>query len=148
MKWLVAIALCSLTSCQETQVEVTKPDEEAPAEPSPAAVDPLSQTLAGKMARMEELLNAIERFLGDPNMHSRLLADAEEFHQLLAESRALYPEELDTEDQQGFSTAVDDTLQASSQLKEALVKRDSPLARTALEQLYRHRKDAHARYSY
>ncbi|MEM1060921.1 MAG: hypothetical protein AAF532_05040 [Planctomycetota bacterium] len=97
---------------------------------------------------MEELLNAIDRFLGDPEFHDRLCADAEEFHQLLAESRGLYPDTLAVEDEAGFDRAVDRTAETSTVLLTSLREGDHEAARDALSRLGTLRQTAHARFSY
>ncbi len=112
------------------------------------ASEGLYQSLAGKMARMEELLNSIERFLGESGFEDRLQTEAKEFHQLLAESQTIYPEELAEKDRKGYRLAYQPTLEASARLKASLAKNDLLSAREAITELHRLRKKAHARYSY
>jgi len=107
----------------------------------------LYSTLAGKMARMEELLGGIERFLDQPGFKKRLASDAEEFHQLLSECRGLYPEELLPQDQAGFDEAVNQTLATSSKLMSSIHANDIEAAEHAIQKLFQQRRKAHARFS-
>ncbi|MEM6689389.1 MAG: hypothetical protein AAF664_08190 [Planctomycetota bacterium] len=108
----------------------------------------LYSTLTGKMARMEELLNGIDRLIDFPDFHARLITDAQEFQRLLEESRGLYPENLSTDDENGFDRTIDQTSVTSSELVNALATQDVEAARTALLKLSQQRQMAHARYSY
>lgn len=108
----------------------------------------LYSTLAGKMARMEQLLNAVDRFLGDVSFHDRLLADAREFHHLLVESRGLYPEKLRPEDKAGFDRTIDAAASTSERLMRAIRASDHEAAREALDELAKLRQRAHSKYSY
>lgn len=128
--------------CQEPPTAVALVAEEAPPEVG------LYASLAGKMARMEELLNAIERFLGDPDFQQRLLEDAQEFAQLVEESRLLFPDELEPEDQEGYVRAMDATLGHALELKSAITAENVETAQVALSKLHQVRKKSHARYSY
>jgi hypothetical protein len=122
---------------------------EAPSVPQVEAPESfeLYSTLAGKMARMEELLNAVDRFLDDPDFHDRLCADAEEFHQLLTESRGLYPKKLSGEDQPKFDDAADRTIVASKELLGSLRANNIKATREALNQLGEYRQKAHSEFS-
>lgn len=108
----------------------------------------LYSTLASKMARMEELLNAIDRLLGEPDFQDRLLADAKEFHQLLSESRGLYPEKLAPEDQQKFDQSIDRTAAVAKKLLHSIQANNNQAAREVLSQLGKQRRKAHTRFSY
>lgn len=108
----------------------------------------LYSTLPGKMARMEELLNAIDRFLDTPDFQDRLVVHAQEFHQLLTESRGLYPDELLPQDEHKFDQTIDQTAAISNKLLSALQASDNKAAREALHQLGRLRKKAHAELAY
>ena len=107
----------------------------------------LYSTLPGKMARMEELLNAIDRFLEFPDFQDRLITDAEEFHRLLIESRELYPAELLPKDQPMFDQAITETVVTSEQLLASIRANDDTAAREALDQLDKKRQKAHTRFS-
>lgn len=123
--------------------------EELRGTPAEANAAPgLYSSLTGKMARMEELLNAIDRFLDIPDLHDRVLADAKEFDRLLAESRGLYPERLLTEDEPGFDKTIDRTGMISSKLLSSIQAGDNDAAREALRALDEYRLKAHTRFSY
>lgn len=100
------------------------------------------------MARMEELLNAIDRFLDEPEFRDRLLADAREFHTLLHDSKGLYPTELPKDEQPWFDQAIDETVATSVELLAALKESDSIAARQKLVALQKQRIAAHARFSH
>ncbi|MEM6692299.1 MAG: hypothetical protein AAF664_22910 [Planctomycetota bacterium] len=108
----------------------------------------LYSSLTGKMARMEELLNAIDRFLDIPDFHDRVVADAQEFELLLTESRGLYPETLVEEDQPGFDKAIDETAITAEKLLSSIKANDAQAARDALRVLDKFRLRAHTRFSY
>lgn len=107
----------------------------------------LYSTLAGKMARMEELLNRIDRFLGDAAFRDRICSDAEEFYQLVNASRGLYPEKLDVQDHPKYDQAIDRTVAVSKELLTALRAENMEAAREALETIGRQRVKAHAEFS-
>lgn len=108
----------------------------------------LYSTLAGKMARMEELLNGIDRFLDDPDFQERVVSDSQEFHRLLTETRGVYPERLAAEDQLKFDAFIDDTAATSTQLIRDLQQGHREAARETLIRLDRQRQEAHTRFSY
>ena len=108
----------------------------------------LYSTLPGKMARMEELLNAIDRFLDDPEFQDRLLADAKEFHQLVTESRGQYPEKLSLNDQSQFDHTIEQTAIVSKKLIDSLETNNVMAVREALEELDSLRQEGHTRFSY
>jgi len=139
--WPLFLSLLLLAAC-EKQAETVTIDEE------PSFSFELYQSLAGKMARMEELLNSIERFLGSPDFQERLVSESEEFRQLVEESRLLFPEELSDEDERGYTGAMDRTLQWAVKLKRAITSQDLESANEALSELHRIRKKSHARFSY
>ncbi|MEM9282380.1 MAG: hypothetical protein AAGA96_11165 [Verrucomicrobiota bacterium] len=107
---------------------------------------PMYGTLAGKMARMEELMNGIDRFLGDPDFASRLKLDAEEFHELLAGCRDLFPENLPAEERVAYQDYIDRALEHSNRLKSALDAQNESEAITSLEALDTIRRKSHAKF--
>lgn len=104
-------------------------------------------TLSGKMARMEELMNAIDRFLGDPDFASRIESDAKEFHQLLGDCRELFPEGLPDEQQDSYRDYVDRALEHSDRMQSALIAQNELEARKSLEALDTIRRKSHAKFS-
>lgn len=155
---LLLLALI-LAGCEESRHTTTVEREFPPTLPplsedtpakqsaSPPEAFALYSTLAGKMARIEELLNGIDRLLDAPGFHERLVADAQELKQLLIESRGLYPPELPAKAQSGFDQAIDQTVAESAKLLESVQAEDREAAREAIGCLCRQRQDAHTNYS-
>lgn len=160
--WDFGVALLLLASaqvgCEEARHARTV-ERELTQEPPPlaggvaktsAAFSPafeLYSTLPGKMARMEELLNGIDRLLDQPGFRERLVADAKELHQLLIESRGLYPTDLSAHDRPRFDQAIDQTAAESLKLFESIRAEDSKTAREAIVRICEQRQEAHSKYS-
>ncbi|MEM0896489.1 MAG: hypothetical protein AAGJ79_06350 [Verrucomicrobiota bacterium] len=156
LRWVLLALLPCFSSCAETLQEDSQGDPEDPAgslrmvetsDGSDSSFE-LYSTLAGKMARMEELLNGVDRFLGDPDFQERLVLDATEFRRLTLESRELFPEALIDEDKPGFREAIDRTVEVADGLIEALRENRKEEALAALEKLDRIRRDSHEDFSY
>lgn len=154
---LLYVVLCPVGCEQNKQTHVSQPslsselsskiEAPTPSQAKEASFE-LYSTLAGKMARMEELLNAIDRFLDDPDFQDRLVEDAKEFHKLLSESRGRYPKGLTTQDQTEFDETIDQTLVAAANLLNCLQENKTQAARDALKELDKQRRQAHTRFSY
>ena len=144
-KYLVLIVV--LTGCEKPE-SLPKPETLPISHAEDLISFELYSTLKGKMARMEELLNAIDRFLDNPEFHERVCEDAREFHRLLAESRGLYPKKLVRPDQPKFDRTIDQTIATSRQLLDSLQASNGLAARKALKLLENQRQDAHAKFSY
>jgi len=140
-----------LTACKNDPPDsavVPSEEEASPNSVPPDAPFALYATLAGKMARIEELLNGIERFLGESDFQTRLLADVGELHQLLTESKGLYPDELEPKDQVGYDQAMGRAITSTQDLQTAIQAQNQDEALTAIESLHKIRRKAHARFSY
>lgn len=148
------LGIFAITGCEEPQQRTVENARRSGAElvaeePTDAAFSfPLYSTLPGKMARMEELLNGIERFLGDASFQKRLVADSNEFYGLLDQCRGMYPERLSIQDRPKFDKAIDETATNARKLIECIEKGDFASARDVLLRLGNQRQDAHSQFSY
>lgn len=149
--WGVAaasVSILTLAGCHTAEVTETTKSQAPPIEPGVRDTPfGLYSTLSGKMARLEELLNAIDRLLETPGLQQRVLRDAHEFHQLLQECRGLYPANLPVEDRGRYDLAIGQALALSHRLRDAIHADDARSARQAIAQIIRQREQAHSRYS-
>ena len=99
------------------------------------------------MARMEELLNYIERFLGDADFSAELLESATEFSYLAVESQKSIPDYLSEEDQKPYLEALQKTSKLGDDLYVAMKKSDYEEVRTILQSLAQVRKESHANWA-
>ena len=121
--------------------------EEAPSEAQIKEWQRLYPKLNSKMARMEELLNYIERFLGDADFSAELLESATEFSYLAVESQKSIPDYLSEEDQKPYLEALQKTSKLGDDLYVAMKKSDYEEVRTILQSLAQVRKESHANWA-
>ncbi|MEM1225827.1 MAG: hypothetical protein AAGJ40_09015 [Planctomycetota bacterium] len=138
----------SQTQAPKREVDLVDPNPVSKPTGEEMAAFQLYSTLAGKMARMEEILNGIDRFLDEPDFQERLIGDVQEFQQLLMESRGLYPKRLSVQDNPAFDRTIDETVTLAEELHGLLRTQDETAAREVLRKLDRIRQEAHTKFSY
>ncbi len=108
----------------------------------------LYQTLAGKMARMEELLNRIDRFIGFEDMQEAIVQDAQEFVDLTLACQNLFPPELVKDDQAPYNAALTKTAELGDELRFHLKKQQWAEAQEVFGKLDAIRRKSHSQFSY
>ena len=107
----------------------------------------LYSKLNSKMARMEEVLNYVERFMDEENFKEEVLLSLAEFTFLSNEALEQIPAYLDTEERPPYSNALKLTASYGGQLYLAIDQSNSQGADQALLSLRRIRRISHAKWA-
>ncbi len=110
--------------------------------------DYLYPKLNSKMARMEQLLSRIERFLGSEDLQAASLSDCTEFIHLAKRSVEHTNEYLEGSKAQAFAGALTEVANLGRQLHICLKANNIPRAKEVLSELDNIRRQNHSKYVY
>jgi len=103
--------------------------------------------LNSKMARMEELLNFIDRFLGDEEFKSNVLDKTSEFIYLTRSSKKVLPDYLLDSDKDPFTKALEETASTGEKLYLAIKNDQETEAKSLFLKLDKLRRKGHAKWA-
>jgi hypothetical protein len=104
--------------------------------------------LNSKMARMEEILNYIDRFLEDESFTKSRLKKCIEFSFLAKKAAENIPDYITKPRSKQFSKALEETHSLGNKLYKALEKSDHKKTRELLLELEKIRRKSHAKWVY
>lgn len=138
----VTFIASSLLVAESTQERITQPTLE-----QIAVWQRLYPKLNSKMARMEELLNYIERFLGNYEFKQELLNSSLEFSYLASVSGENLSKDLPFEQRKPFLAAIEETVATANKLYQSIQNSQQKLATQALKRLHKIRKQSHVKWA-
>jgi len=103
--------------------------------------------LNSKMARMEEILNYIDRFLGNDNFKPDMLEKTIEFSFLANQSTKNIPEYIPEEERNLFIKALEDTHESGIKLYQAVKENNHKEAKKIFLQLDKIRRKSHSKWA-
>ena len=103
--------------------------------------------LNSKMARMEEILNYIDRFLGNNEFKNEILEKAAEFSFLAQQSTKNTPSYLTKEDQKLFVNALNTTHELGNKLYHAVKSNNNREAKDLFSKLDTLRRNSHSKWA-
>lgn len=103
--------------------------------------------LNSKMARMEEILNHIERFLGENEFKDATVEGALEFSFLAKKSSENIPQSLNEKQRKPYLKALKATHELGIKLHNSLKKDDYKKAKEILLQLEKIRRNSHTKWA-
>jgi len=103
--------------------------------------------LNSKMARMEEILNYTDRFLGDKDFKMNVLTGLKEFVFLAKESKNDIPFYLPEKEVSSYKKAIDKTAKLGMQLYQAVKDSDQKSAKKYFNALDTLRRKSHSKWA-
>ena len=138
---IIIVCLLSFLSCLAPSI-AQEPTEEQKRE-----WQKLYPKLNSKMARMEELLNYADRFLGDEDFKLNVLLGLTEFIFLTQQSQSSLPSYLLEGDKKVYLSALKKTEALGHDLYEAVKLSDIDKAREIFSKLDKVRRKSHAKWA-
>lgn len=109
--------------------------------------DKLYPKLNEKMARMEEILNFVDRFIGSGEFKKKMLVQLLEFKHLAQTSTKLVPNYLEAKDREPFVKALEEVSSVGQQLYNAIDNGAHKEARLLFLKLDKLRRKGHSKWA-